>query len=96
MAHANRFGKVGLLRKEQIWPTITGFPVTFKNIQCCTECLTSKNKEKVEKITKSPKEKSSQPKLEIVPKLQIFAFTVESAENVHQVRSPLLIISQNS
>ena len=57
MAHANRFGKVGLLRKEQIRPTIIGFQVTFKNIQCCTECLTSKHQEKVEKITKSHKTK---------------------------------------
>ena len=96
MAHANRFGKVGLLRKEQIRPTIIGFQVTFKSIQCCTECLTSKHQEKVEKITKSHKTKEFTTKHGDCAKTSIFAFTVESPENVHQVPSPLLIISQNS
>ena len=63
MAHANRFGKVGLLKKEQIWRAIVGFKVTFKNIQCCTECLTSKHQEKVKKITKSSKTKEFTNKL---------------------------------
>ena len=40
--------------------------------------------------------KISQLNTETVPAPQIIAFTVDSAENVHQLPSPLVINSQNS